>query len=64
METVTKSTSRRYLHLSHMSGGFYATETEKRDDTIGIYRGDIGTQSRAFWREYARRAGFVLVEAR
>ncbi len=44
--------------------GFTATELINRHDTIGVYRGDIGAQSRAYWRRYARRNGYKLIEYR
>ncbi len=67
---MTKQPLKRngYLHLfpngDPFGSGFTATETEYRHDDIGIYRGDIGPQTRAWWRVYASRHGYVLVEWR
>lgn len=56
----------KYLHLSYngdsFGRGFVAMETENRNDTVGIYRGDIGARSRQFWRNFAKRNNFKLVE--
>lgn len=58
----------KYLQLTHngdpFGSGFTATELESRDSTIGIYRGDIGAMPRSWWRAYARRHGYVLMEVR
>lgn len=56
-----------YLHLTSdnnpCGSDFTATETEYRDDDIGTYRDDIGAQTRQWWRDYARRYGYVLIES-
>lgn len=58
----------KYLQLEHngdpYGSGFTATELNHREDTIGIYRGDIGAMPRSWWRAYARRNGYVLIESR
>ena len=41
--------------------GFTGIETTAFGD---IYRGDIGAQSRAWWRRYARQNGYRLIEWR
>ena len=65
---MTKQKRNGYLHLSPngdpYGSGFTATETEYRDDNIGVYRGDIGAQTRQWWRDYANRYGYVLIESR
>ena len=54
------------LELSHNGDpygrGFVASET--RDGTSWFYRGDLGSQSRRWWRAFARRHGYTLREAR
>jgi hypothetical protein len=42
--------------------GFTASES-KDGGQSWFYRGDIGAQTRAFWRRYARRNGHILREA-
>lgn len=63
METKTK-----YLVLSPNGDpygrGFTATEMDNPSDNTGIYCGDIGAMSRSWWRNYARRNGYKLVEWR
>jgi hypothetical protein len=58
----------KYLELAHngdpYGSGFTATGLENRGDTIGVYFGDIGAKPRAWWRAYARRNGYVLIEVR
>ena len=58
----------KYIVLSHngdpYGGGFTGTEMVNRDDDIGIYRGDVGAMSRQWWRNYARRNGYKLIECR
>ena len=47
--------------------GYHAIEYKdnaERDTGIGVYRGDIGDRPRSYWRWYARRAGYRLVEYR
>lgn len=57
----------RYIALSHNGDpygrGFTGTMLETRDATTGIYRGDIGARSRAWWRRYARLERYTLIEA-
>ena len=43
--------------------GFTGTETVNRDDRYGVYRGDIGAQTRAWWRAWAARNDYVLIES-
>lgn len=58
----------KYLVLEHSGDpygrGFVATEMKNTTDQYGIYRGDIGAQSRQWWRNYARRNGYQLVEVK
>lgn len=58
----------KFLQLEHngdpYGSGFTATELDRRDATIGVYRGDIGARPRSWWRAYARRNGYVLREVR
>lgn len=52
-----------HIYLSHASGGgFWGTLMPSRHATIGTYMGDVGVRSRAFWRTYAKRNGYLLVE--
>lgn len=59
---------KKFLVLSHngdpFGGGFTASEYENRNDQFGVYRGDIGAMPRSFWRTYARKNDYVLVEVR
>jgi hypothetical protein len=58
---------RPILWLDH-NGDPYGTGFTASESTDGgkswFYRGDIGAQSRAWWRHYARRNGYTLREAR
>ena len=58
----------QYIVLSHngdpFGRGFTGTLMHKLDDDSGIYCGNIGAQSRAWWRSYARSKGYKLVECR
>lgn len=55
-----------FLHLDYngdsFGRGFVAMETKKRNETTGIFRGDIGARSRNFWRNYAKKNGYKLIE--
>ncbi len=45
--------------------GFVATYYKDRAEYatgIGVYQGDKGAQTRAFWRNWARRNDCVLIE--
>ena len=42
--------------------GFTGIQLEKRDDRFGVYLGNIGARPRSWWRGYARRNGFKLIE--
>lgn len=54
-----------HILLAHAnSGGFWGTLAESRDADTGIFMGDIGARSRTFWRNYAKRNGYKLVEER
>lgn len=57
-----------HIILSHNGDpygrGFVGMLADSRDASCGVYMGDCGARSRAWWRAYARRNGYVLVEAR
>lgn len=43
--------------------GYYAIEYKDQSEYLtgyGSYRGDIGNQSRSYWRAYARRNNYIL----
>jgi len=42
--------------------GFTGTRQAGRHARFGIYCGNIGAQSRAWWRRYARTHGYKLIE--
>jgi hypothetical protein len=58
---------RKILELQHNGDpygrGFVANESTDGGATW-YYRGDLGPQSRAFWRAYARRNRYTLREVR
>lgn len=62
----TKPKDKPILWLEHngdpYGAGFTASESTDGGRTW-FYRGDVGAQTRAFWRRYARRFGYILREA-
>lgn len=64
---TTKPRHNGILELSHNGDpygrGFTASES-KDNGRSWFYRGDVGARSRAWWRYYARKQGYVLREAR
>lgn len=53
-----------HIALSYANGGsgFTGTLQAGRDERYGIYMGDKGAQTRAWWRHYAKANGYKLVE--
>ncbi len=57
-----------HIVLSHngdpFGSGFTGTLQAGRDERYGIYMGDCGAHTRAWWRHYARKHNYILVEVR
>lgn len=58
---------KKILELEHngdpYGSGFVANESTN-EGKDWFYRGDIGAQTRTWWRRYARKNGYVLREYR
>lgn len=44
--------------------GFVGTLFDSPDAEFGVYQGQLGAQSRQYWRTVAARNGYKLVEVR
>jgi hypothetical protein len=57
-----------HIILSHNGDpygrGFVGMLADSATADCGVYMGDIGARPRAWWRHYARRNGYKLVEHR
>jgi len=64
---TTKPRNNGILELSHngdpYGSGFVANQSNDGGHSW-FYRGDVGAQTRAWWRSYARKCGYILREYR